>query len=383
MSDVEAASTPETEQAGSTSGKGLAAAISSAFDEVGIQDDDFAPAAVKVGPQPKTGDDQTGDEAATSDKPVTEEGKEPPAATAPDSLEPPAAWTADQKGEFAKLPDEGKKILLALAKSQQAGFTKSTQEVAEDRKFAATIRSLFTPEHQQQLKQAGLNETQGLQRLLQYQDYAFRKPADYVKWFIGTAKLNPADLFPDIAGAKPPGQQQPTSQQQPGQQPQPRPAPDPTIAKMQTAVESITGWISEFQQQQTETQERQALDTIARFRDAKDDKGSLIRPHFAAVEDVMTNLLISDPSLVSIPDPQEKLQRAYEAAVHLNPETRAQIIEDEIRKRGTASRRQADIDKARKATPPIPSSPAQASGSQVAASSLKDRVAQSMKELGL
>lgn len=384
------------DQAGSEqpSGSGLASAISSAFDELGLND---LPAAEKPATVKKQATEE--EPIAEGEEPAGEEEAEPgkqeeePAPQPAPKLAAPAQWDAASKAKFDKLPDSAKSIVLDLAKNQERDYTRKTTELAGDRRFAQSIRQLITDEHREQLAEAGLDEVTGIARLLEYQDFALAQPRNYVRWFAQAANLRPQDIFPEaFAGVRPAqGQQpQPGGQRPPGQQPPTNGAADPNITQLRGAVDSITSWIQGQQREeqrrvreQEASVQRQAISVIGRFRAAVGEDGEALYPYFGQVEDAMTEILNGNPTKYNaIEDPMERLKAAYEAAVAWDPELRKQQIALEAARKNAAARKRADVDKAKAAKPPVTTTPA--SGEPKGGKrSLKDFVSDAMSEVGV
>lgn len=369
MADEDAASSPATDQASAQTegpGLGLAAALNAAFDEVGLGDESEEEPEEKVEPPegeaPKEGEEDPG-------KP-----KEPQAPGAP-KITAPVQWDAASKAKFDKLPDSAKSIVLDLAKFQERDYTRKTQELANERRFAQSVMSLITDEHREQMRKQGLNEVQGFERLLQYQDFALRKPAEYLRWFAQAANLRPQAIFPELTGARPAGQQQPTNG-----------AVDPLL-QLRRQVEQITGWANQSQRErQQEQQERQrqnetaAMSTIEQFRSAVDDTGQPLRPHMAQVEDAMTEILQTNRTINKNADPMVRLQKAYAMAVAQDEELSKLATEAAAARLRSSVQRSRDVAKAKAATAPI-NATAQVSEGSPGKLPLKDWVAKSMEEV--
>lgn len=373
------------------SGSGLAAAIESAFTDLGLDDEGEAPAetpASKTAKKEPIAEEQPPAEAAeTDDKPGTEETPPPAPAS---KVTAPAQWDAANRAKFDGLPDAAKSIVLDLAKHQEADYTRKMKGLAVERQFAQSVLELITDEHREQLEAAGLDEVQGIARLLEYQDFALRQPRNYLRWFAQAANLRPADIFPEAFAAG--GRPAPTNgQTPPGQAPARQPtngAVDPHVAQLRGAVEHIQGWINEeHKRRQTEAREqnasvqRQALSVIDRFRSSKDDKGEPVYPHFARVEDDMTEIL--KIKFRDVEDPMERLRLAYDAAVSYDPELREQRVNLEAARKAADERKKADVEKARAAKQPVPSVVPPTGEAGRGKRSLNDFVSEAMSEHGV
>lgn len=314
------------------------------------------------------------------------EGDKPEAAAPDDEVKFPAKWDAKRREAVSKLDKAAQKVIVDLDREAEAAFTRKSQERAEELKFAQAVNGIITPEHRQQLQVAGLDVAGGIKRLLQYQDYAVKQPANYVKWFVREAKIDPRTLFPELAAGQPSAasgaqpQPSPAAAPQPRQQPQ---EPDPHINHLLGRFDRLEQWAQQQEQARVEYIETQALNEVARFKDAKDAGGNLLRPHFGQVEEVMARMLQSDPVLVEkkATDPVGALQDAYDTAVMLNPDLRRAVVDGEVRKQTESQRRAADVEKAKAARSPV-------SGSAPAAmnqrgTTIDDAVTYAMRQAGV
>jgi hypothetical protein len=379
--DVTATSTPAPEQASGPSegpGRGLAAALSAAFDEVGLGADEPSGTEPEEKVEPSAEGEQQAAEEEEPAKP--EEGQPPPAA----KVAAPQQWDAASKAKFDKLPDAAKEIVLDLAKWQERDYTKKTQELANTRRYAEAVSSLITDAHREQLRQAGLNEVQGFKRLLEYQDYALSQPKNYVRWFLQAAQLRPQDVFPEITGARP--------QPSPGQRQQPQHATngavDPQIAQIRDTLTHVTNWVAESQRERAEEvrqwrqeQEDGAKDIIQEFRSETDEGGQAKWPFFAQVEDEMTEILQSG-RYADTKDLRKRLEKAYKAAVAMDEDLQQRQVDLLATQKEASKRRAADVQKAQKAKSPV-SAPPLADEEGRGRLKLGDHVAKSMSDLGV
>lgn len=320
-------------------------AFDAAVESTSVEDDAYATDA-KVAPEGKTKpvvSDSTEDAApapAGKDKaPKVEAPKEP--AT---DIAAPAHWDAAKREAFGALTTpEAKKAMLDLAKGFEAEFTRKTTEYAEDRKFAQGVRSLITDGHRSQLKAAGMDEQAGIAHLIRLNDFATRDAPGYVRWVIEQTGLTPADVFPNFAGQG----------REPGQPPAPQPGPSDDTLRLVHSLASDVESIKRDAQQQVVRQADRAID---RFRNETDEAGQPKHPHFSRVENVMTDLLMT-PKYQAIEDFQERLAKAYEVAVYLDPDIRSQIVDGDVQRRLKESQAQADLAKAKRAQAPVRAAP--------------------------
>jgi hypothetical protein len=349
---------------------GLQAAFDKATAGIALEDEAFS-ATEATAPAEDTPDtpepdatEQQAEDATPPAKPVARQtalkarGKEPAAkateaAPAPSAeAQPPANWDAKRKESFGKLPSEAKALVLDMAKSAEADFAKQRNELAGESRYARAVASLVTDEHRRQMAAGGFkNEVEGIAHLIRLNDSAVSDFPNYARWAFGNyARGAPiADVLRQIfPEAFEPGSAQP----QDGVQPQPRQMPDPRFNQVFDTLRTVTNKLDGIEQGNRNAQLRSADNVISRFRDEADDAGNLRHPHFAAVEGNMTRLL-KTPDFLEIEDMGERLSRAYDAAVALDPTIRQQYLDGEVARQLEVKRKADDLARARRAKAPI------------------------------
>lgn len=355
--------TPSGNAGDSKATAGLEKAFSAAFEKVDTSTATFAdeaPASPKTEATPV--DDTAPEDAAPATpetgKTTAEKGKakpKTPAEAAPkaqdqpaSAMSPPAHWDAAKREAFGKLPPEAQKVVNDLARDLEAGFTRKSMEVADKVKFGESVRSLVTPAHRQQLQSAGMTEVDGFRRLLEYQDAFTRDPTGYVRWVAQQARLDPRQIFPQLAGG---------DGRAPAAQQQPQPPADPQFLRLHETIQNLSQEVNGFKRQQVDAQYRNAERSIANFRSATDESGQPKHPHFDKVEKQMDWILRSNPEILAIEDFEQRLKTAYDLAVYADPEIKTQLIDSEAERRLAEKARLADLNKAKRAQAPIKSAP--------------------------
>lgn len=271
-------------------------------------------------------------------------GDAPPPAS--EAMSAPAHWDSAKREAFGTLPAEAQKVVLDLTKSIEAGVTRKSQELSQKAQFAEAVLSAINDSDRQQLARAGLNEAQGLDRLLQLNRMATQDPVRYARWFFETAGLRPEQVFP-VTGA-------------PQAQPQGNAAAPPADSQflhLNDKVRGLEGQLDSYRREREAEDLRQAQRVIDRFASQTDDAGNPMHPHFERVRQRVAGLLGADPEILAIADPAERLTRAYETAVYADPDIRAQLIEADLQKKEAARQKQAEVEKARRAQAPVRSAP--------------------------
>jgi hypothetical protein len=264
-------------------------------------------------------------------------------------LEAPKHWPQKRRDAFGRFvgekPDLAKEW-LDHTKELEGEFTRKSQEHADHRKFADSVREHFTPEERERFKQNGSSEAQAVGWLTQMYRSAEADPAAYVQWFMQQKGLNPQQLFPNLGQGQPNGQGNSAQDEW----------TDPEVLKLREELGSLK---SQYQQHQAYLQNQEATRraesqqtigrTIQQFAEAADETGNPVHPHFQAVEERMAWELQNNPELMSLPLGVEKLKAAYDIAVWANPTTRQAML-DATRnaEMADAAKRQA-ADKARAA----------------------------------
>jgi hypothetical protein len=347
--------------------------------------DDIAPSLVKAkmddnarkeSERKNAGDARTSEDAGKPAKPGGDAPEAPAAEAVSAAIEAPNHWDAERKQAFAALPPEAQKAMLAMAKNLEGGFTRKSQELSDQAKFAETVRGLFKDHHRQQLTQAGLDEVGAIQYLMQLQDFASRDLPGYVRWLIHQNGLTPEHLgFPT---------RQPTPQQHQPQQPAASTgdaeldkllaASDPEVAKLRSEfgqysqqaaqrIAQLEGFLANQWQAQQDYARQQQVSHVQSlqkqwndFRSAQDEHGQLAYPHADALMQPMGALMDTHPILRGMPDGPEKIAKAYQMALAADPELSKPIFEAEVSKRLTEQQKKAEAEKAKAAAKVKPAS---------------------------
>lgn len=309
--------------------------------------------------------------AAAAAEPKPGDGRAPGEAMPSDVSASPEHWPAERRQAFEKLPAEAQGVVLGLAKDLEAGFTRKSMEYAQDRTFAEAIRGQIGDEERMQLREAGIDEVEGVRRLVALNRWATRDLPNYVQYLVARGSLQPAQVFPQLAtrgnapavnhGQQPQPQapanpawraptgfeQHPTGgngRAQPGQPPAtPHAQPSPLNGEVEARLSQL---------------EMQPIDlAIRRFVAAKDQAGNAAHPHFDAVKAAIPSILQNPDLQAEFPDPYDRLTAAYDRACWATPSIRDQLLSAEAEKRATAQVNASDVGRARRARPAVNPSP--------------------------
>lgn len=332
---------------GNTGAMGLSdaihAAINSQTDSTAKADSDVE--AILEPKETEIAGDKRSAEDAGSDKTVAEAKTEAPA-EAPE-FEPPQHWDDELKKAFSALPAEGKKAMRQLAKNLEGGFTRKSQELSDAARYAQAVRSLIDESTRSQIAQSGLNEIQYLQYLHNLQQRASQDPKGYAKWVVQQFGVTPEDL----GFSKP---------QQADQQPDNSLEALLSDPKVKQLEDRLSQWEAKWSEREKAEQlarmsQQQQLDRaligqIQQFRGSLDDAGQLKFPHFDQIQNQMGEIMRSYPEIADMPDGQEKLAAAYEAAMWAHPALRASQLEIERKRAVAVAEKAKEAERAKRVT---------------------------------
>lgn len=338
---------------------------------------DAKPEAVKSAGDEPAGSKPVGEDvkAADQDKQADDGAKAP--------AEAPKHWPENRRQTFAKMPPEVQAAWLEHDKDLQGGFTRKSQELSDTKRFAESIKGLFDETTKSQLQRAGLDEVGAISQLLRLQQMATRDPVAYAKWFIENTGITPEHLgFPQTK------QPEKAKEETDPLAALLNPQPDPRVKQLEAELAALRGDVTgimtagERARQAQIHQQMQALnESIISFRSAIDEHGLAKYPHFDQVQKHMGVLMDADPDLVKLPDGPEKLERAYDMAVHARPDLRQSVIEQEVAKRMAEARKKEEAERARRITSVKPG--VGAATAKVGPKTLDDIIKQTSAEHGL
>jgi hypothetical protein len=282
-------------------------------------------------------------EEPTDTEPVeTPEGEEQertePRARA-ESQAAPSAWDKVAKAEWANLPEKVKAAVIKREKDVEKGVQSLKNQYAE-------VDQAIAP-YQQTIRQFNKTPGQAVGQLFAWFDALAKDPDQAFPALLQSYRYDPRRLMASYGidldkviqvhqwmQQQQQGQSQQTQngqyqQGQPQQEEQISPAVQAYINRLEERLngfqnqvgQTFNGLAQNFQeQQQAKTQEM--LETWAQGK-----------PHFEAVRVMMGHLLTPDPNTgqaaIPLKDGRVDLDAAYDAAVHANPEIRAQVWADQ------------------------------------------------------
>lgn len=220
------------------------------------------------------------------------------------SIEPPVSWSADAKADWAKLPPV---IQQAVIKREQEISNGGRQWSEEKRRFEDLLEPV-----RQAASRYGIDEREGLQRLVAAQNALDRDPVNGIKQIAQSygVDLTTMSTNPDHRVV------------------------DPMLSTLSQRLESI---------EQTVQQERMqsAIQTVESFKSTKDASGNPAYPHFEDVKVEMGKLIDSGEA--------KTLAEAYEAAIWRNQSVREKLLAERESKFTPRQSEEAKVAKAKSA----------------------------------
>lgn len=224
---------------------------------------------------------------------------------------------------LSKLDEDAQKQGVEVFKKMQGSFTKKNQEFAEEKKLAESINKIFEAnnynvgsiEHKQKLISNyvafdKLVSTDPKAAVKQLMDYAGIKPEDFG---INQAPTDSSDEYLTD-----------------------------TELKLKTQINALESQIKAITQEKAISREREQYDIVKSFREAKNEQGELLSPHFDAVKQDMMDLADANPNLT--------IEQLYNKAVRMNDDLFNQTLEQERQKAISSieAKRKEEVEKAKK-----------------------------------
>lgn len=277
----------------------------------------------------------------------------------------PETWSEEEKATFAALPADAQRVLSERYRSMEADYTRKTQEHAERVKLAEGIEGLVTDDLRGQLEATGLDMVGGVKALFDLQAQASSDPVGYFQRFASSLAASGIDPVQALGGGAPGNGQQPR---------QGDPFADPETEALKAKVAQLEG---HFTAEQQAAQAAKIDAEIASFRDAVGEDGQPLRPHFAAVEGAMAQLLSSSPGMT--------LEAAYEQGVWMVPEAREAVLnaQREAEAKAAAERQSREAADAKRAARTNVRSGAQRPVAPASGETFEDDFLSAADELGI
>jgi hypothetical protein len=267
----------------------------------------------------------------------------PAAASAP---EPPSNWKPADKDMFKALPEPARQFLLERHRAMHASHTRKMQAIAELKREYEPVDQVFAP-HREIMRQRGLTPRALIEGWADVERrLADGDGVDVIKGIVAGYNIDPARVAQALGigaareatttAASKPAAEAAASPQVPAQVLQ-------EIARLRQRAEAEDRAKAEAARLSQAAAQQKFLSELDAFRNARDDQGNLLRPHFSDLEEDMAHLALAAKSRGQAIPP---LQQLYDKAVRANPSTyEAQRIADEQ----SAQRRRQDEARAKAA----------------------------------
>lgn len=276
---------------------------------------------------------------------ATSEPEEKPAEPEkPKAADAPAHWSEADKTAFKNAPPDVQAAWLRRDKEMTADYTRKTQDIADLRRDYDPVRAMLTP-YMDQIRAAGMTPATLIQNwhnaelaLMSGPDRAIPLVANLVR----TYKLDPHAIARalGVSVATPErGVTQPAPVDAPAHVALPPEVQQRLDLLERTANESAQ-FTRQMQQQRIAEQQNRVMNTITEFREAKDQSGALLHPHYDELEEDMIALLTAERARGIEPT----LADLYSKAVWANPSTRQKLLDAQTA--ALEAQRKAEQDRA-------------------------------------
>lgn len=239
---------------------------------------------------------------------------------APKSDEPtiraPQSWPEAEKRLFAELPPAVQKVILDRESQREAEFTRKSQEFASRLKLAEDLEVVLGP-RKEQLSMQGMTPAQAVERLFALSDFAARDPVNFIRQFSQARGIDLSQLVQPSSGAD-------------------EEYVDPQIKTLQDKISQLEGLLRQRQELEQTSHQQAILQEIQSFATARDTSGQPLRPYYDLVEQDMVQFVAAIRAQHPSASHTEILDRAYRAAVAVNPRVQELIRAQEEQRRKKA-----------------------------------------------
>lgn len=327
------------------------------------------------------------------EKPVEPMDAKPPE-TPVQVVEAPVTWKAADKEVFKTLPPEAQQILLRRHGEMDADYTKKMMNHTALHRDYEPVREILAP-YEPQMRSAGWTPASLIQAWANVEKALMGgQGISVVRDLVTNYKIDRAQLAQALGltgagGSGGAGTEQPPAAQGPSPMVLP-PEVATQLTDLQRRQQAVDQFLADHKQTQAREAENRVMSTITAFRDAKDDKGALLHPHYDALESDMIRLLIGARASGSEPP----LSELYETAVWANTSTRQQLLDGQraageaqrkADEKKTADEARAKAERAKKAGSSVTGSPgsgqARMQQSQDGNRSIRDELAAAYEEV--
>ena len=249
----------------------------------------------------------------------TEEGVEEQQAPELEAISAPKHWPKEEQEIFNAWDANVQHQVMDRYKAMEGDYTKKTQALAKYKKRNESLDEIYGP-FRDDFQRAGMDEVAATRQLLAAHKYLREDPQQALKWLAQSYGVDLKAVNDDTAIEDE--------------------YADPQMKAMQQQIAQLQGTITNQQQQAQNMQKQEVQAMIDNFQTAKDADGNLKHPHFDVVQNQMSGLISSGVA--------KDIESAYEMAVYANPETRAKVLDEKVKKETKQEVKAEAVQKAKK-----------------------------------
>ena len=249
----------------------------------------------------------------------TEEGVEEQQAPELEAISAPKHWPKEEQEIFNAWDANVQHQVMDRYKAMEGDYTKKTQALAKYKKRNESLDEIYGP-FRDDFQRAGMDEVAATRQLLAAHKYLREDPQQALKWLAQSYGVDLKAVNDDTAIEDE--------------------YADPQMKAMQQQIAQLQGTITNQQQQAQNMQKQDVQAIIDNFQTAKDADGNLKHPHFDVVQNQMSGLISSGVA--------KDIESAYEMAVYANPETRAKVLDEKVKKETKQEVKAEAVQKAKK-----------------------------------
>ncbi len=240
-------------------------------------------------------------------------------APALEAISAPKHWPKEEQEIFNAWDANVQHQVMDRYKAMEGDYTKKTQALAKYKKRNESLDEIYGP-FRDDFQRAGMDEVAATRQLLAAHKYLREDPQQALKWLAQSYGVDLKAVNDDTAIEDE--------------------YADPQMKAMQQQIAQLQGTITNQQQQAQNMQKQEVQAMIDNFQTAKDADGNLKHPHFDVVQNQMSGLISSGVA--------KDIESAYEMAVYANPETRAKVLEEKVKKETKQEVKAEAVQKAKK-----------------------------------
>mgnify|MGYP005818615203 FL=1 len=249
----------------------------------------------------------------------TEESVEEEQAPELEAISAPKHWPKEEQEIFNAWDANVQHQVMDRYKAMEGDYTKKTQALAKYKKRNESLDEIYGP-FRDDFQRAGMDEVAATRQLLAAHKYLREDPQQALKWLAQSYGVDLKAVNDDTAIEDE--------------------YADPQMKAMQQQIAQLQGTITNQQQQAQNMQKQEVQAMIDNFQTAKDADGNLKHPHFDVVQNQMSGLISSGVA--------KDIASAYDMAVYANPETRAKVLDEQVKKTTKQEVKAEAVQKAKK-----------------------------------